>query len=46
LHDDSSTLTKVIEYMVMGPPIVQVPLHATRRVCGDTSLYAKAGDAR
>jgi glycosyltransferase involved in cell wall biosynthesis len=43
--NDSSTMTKVIEYMVMGRPIVQFPLHETSRVCGDTSLYARAGDA-
>lgn len=43
--NDSSTMTKVIEYMVMGRPIVQFPLYETGRVCGDTSLYAQAGDA-
>jgi glycosyltransferase involved in cell wall biosynthesis len=43
--NDSSTMTKVIEYMVMGRPIVQFPLHETSRVCGDTSLYARPGDA-
>jgi glycosyltransferase involved in cell wall biosynthesis len=43
--NDSSTMTKVIEYMVMGRPIVQFRLHETSRVCGDTSLYARAGDA-
>jgi glycosyltransferase involved in cell wall biosynthesis len=43
--NDSSTMTKVIEYMVMGRPIVQFPLHETSRVCGETSLYARAGDA-
>lgn len=44
--NDSSTMTKVIEYMVMGRPVVQFPLRETSRVCGDTSLYARAGDAR
>jgi glycosyltransferase involved in cell wall biosynthesis len=43
--NDSATMTKVIEYMVMGRPIVQFPLYETGRVCGDTSLYARAGDA-
>jgi glycosyltransferase involved in cell wall biosynthesis len=43
--NDASTMTKVIEYMVMGRPIVQFALHETSRVCGDTSLYARAGDA-
>lgn len=43
--NDASTMTKVVEYMVMGRPIVQFPLHETSRVCGDSSLYARAGDA-
>ncbi len=43
--NDSSTMTKVIEYMVMGRPVVQFPLKETARVCGDTSLYARPGDA-
>ena len=43
--NDSSTMTKVVEYMVMGRPVVQFALHETARVCGDTSLYAKPGDA-
>jgi glycosyltransferase involved in cell wall biosynthesis len=43
--NDSSTMTKIIEYMVMGRPVVQFPLEETSRVCGDTSLYARPGDA-
>ena len=43
--NDSSTMTKIIEYMVMGRPIVQFPLVETGRVCGDTCLYARPGDA-
>ena len=43
--NDASTMTKVIEYMVMGRPIVQFPLQETSRVCGDTCLYARPGDA-
>ncbi len=43
--NDSSTMTKVIEYMAMGRPIVQFPLKETARVCGDASLYARPGDA-
>jgi glycosyltransferase involved in cell wall biosynthesis len=43
--NDSSTMTKIIEYMVMGRPIVQFPLVETSRVCGDTCLYARPGDA-
>jgi glycosyltransferase involved in cell wall biosynthesis len=42
--NDASTMTKVVEYMVMGRPIVQFPLRETERVCGDTSLYARPGD--
>ena len=43
--NDASTMTKIIEYMVMGRPIVQFPLKETSRVCGDTCLYARPGDA-
>jgi glycosyltransferase involved in cell wall biosynthesis len=43
--NDSSTMTKIIEYMVMGRPIVQFPLDETSRVCGETCLYARPGDA-
>lgn len=42
--NDASTMIKVIEYMLMGRPIVQFPLVETARLCGDASLYAKAGD--
>jgi glycosyltransferase involved in cell wall biosynthesis len=45
-YNDSSTMTKVVEYMVMGRPIVQFPLRETRRVCGDVAVYARAGDPR
>lgn len=43
--NDSSTMTKIIEYMAMGRPIVQFPLKETAQVCGETSLYARPGDA-
>jgi glycosyltransferase involved in cell wall biosynthesis len=42
--NDSSTMTKIVEYMVMGRPIVQFSLRETGRVCGDTSLYARERD--
>jgi glycosyltransferase involved in cell wall biosynthesis len=42
--NDASTMTKIIEYMVMGRPVVQFPLQETARVCGDTCLYARPGD--
>lgn len=43
----ASTVTKVVEYMAMGRPVVQFPLHETSALCGDASLYARpdrAGD--
>ena len=43
-YNDSSTMSKVIEYMAMGRPIVQFPLRETQRVCGETTLYARPGD--
>jgi glycosyltransferase involved in cell wall biosynthesis len=43
--NDSSTMTKIIEYMLMGRPIVQFPLTETSRVCGDACVYARPGDA-
>jgi glycosyltransferase involved in cell wall biosynthesis len=43
--NDSSTMIKVIEYMLMGRPIVQFRLHETSRLVGDASLYARPGDA-
>lgn len=44
--NDASTMTKVIEYMLLGRPIIQFPLRETQRVCGDASLYVSPGDAR
>ena len=44
--NDSSTMIKVIEYMLMGRPIVQFPLRETASLCGDASLYATPGDAK
>jgi glycosyltransferase involved in cell wall biosynthesis len=41
----ASTVTKVIEYMAMGRPIVQFPLRETSGVCGEASAYAEPGDA-
>jgi glycosyltransferase involved in cell wall biosynthesis len=42
--NDASTMTKIVEYMLMGRPIVQFPLTETARVCGDACLYARPGD--
>lgn len=41
----ASTVTKVIEYMAMGRPIVQFWLRETSGVCGDASAYAEPGNA-
>jgi glycosyltransferase involved in cell wall biosynthesis len=43
--NDASTMTKVVEYMVMGRPIVQFRLRETSRVCGEACLYARSGDS-
>ncbi len=43
--NDSSTVTKVVEYMALGRPVVQFPLREMSTVCGDATLYARAGDA-
>lgn len=40
----ASTVTKVVEYMTMGRPIVQFELRETGRVSAGASLYARPGD--
>jgi glycosyltransferase involved in cell wall biosynthesis len=42
--NEMSTMTKVVEYMAMGRPVVQFPLGETQRMCGDATAYARAGD--
>ncbi len=42
--NDASTVTKVIDYMTMGRPVVQFPLPEMAGVCGDSTLYAAEGD--
>lgn len=42
--NDRSTVTKVLDYMAAGRPVVQFPLEEMRRVCGDACVYAKEGD--
>ena len=37
----ASTVTKVVEYMAMGRPVVQFRLRETSRITGDASLYAR-----
>lgn len=43
--NDRSTVTKVLDYMAAGRPVVQFPLEEMRRVCGDACVYAREGDA-
>jgi glycosyltransferase involved in cell wall biosynthesis len=42
--NDRSTMIKVLEYLVMGKPVVQFPLLEMQRLCGDSTLYARDGD--
>ncbi|HYF28394.1 MAG TPA: glycosyltransferase family 4 protein [Baekduia sp.] len=42
--NDAATMTKVVEYLAMGRPVVQYPLRETARVCGDATVYAQPGD--
>lgn len=43
--NDLATVTKVLDYMAMGRAVVQFPLVEMRRLCGDATAYARAGDA-
>jgi glycosyltransferase involved in cell wall biosynthesis len=43
--NDRSLMIKVMEYMAMGKAVVQFPLTEMKRVCGDTTVYARNGDA-
>lgn len=42
--NDVSTMNKVLEYMVMGRPIVSFDLREARVSAGDAALYAPADD--
>jgi glycosyltransferase involved in cell wall biosynthesis len=44
--NDVSTMTKVVEYMAMGRPMVAFDLHETRVSAGDAALYARPNDER
>jgi glycosyltransferase involved in cell wall biosynthesis len=44
--NDRYAMRKVFEYMALGKPVVQFPLREMRRLCGDTAVYARDGDAR
>ena len=43
--NDRAAMRKVLEYMLVGRPVVQFPLAEMRRLCGDDTLWAKPGDA-
>ena len=43
--NDLATVTKVLDYMAMGRAVVQFPLVEMRRLCGETTVYARDGDA-
>jgi glycosyltransferase involved in cell wall biosynthesis len=43
--NDRAAMRKVFEYMAVGRPVVQFPLTEMRRICGDTTLYARDGDS-
>ncbi len=40
-----STVTKVLDYMAMGRPVLQFSLDEMQRVCGETTAYAHDYDA-
>jgi glycosyltransferase involved in cell wall biosynthesis len=42
--NDKCTMTKVLEYMAYGRPIVQFDLPEGRRTAGDAALYAQPND--
>jgi glycosyltransferase involved in cell wall biosynthesis len=41
---DQALVVKVLEYMAMGRTVVQFPLTEMRRICGDSTVYARNGD--
>ena len=42
--NDISTMNKIMEYMMLGKPVVQFDLHEGRVSAGDASLYAERND--
>ena len=44
--NDKSTMNKVLEYMVLGKPIVQFDMKEARYSAQDASLYAKSNDTK
>ena len=43
--NDLTVMRKVVEYMAAGRAVVQFPLKEMSRICGDTAVYARNGDA-
>jgi len=43
--NNTSTITTVVEYMLMGRAIVQFPRTEAREMCAETTVYARDGDA-
>ncbi|MDQ3729924.1 MAG: glycosyltransferase family 4 protein [Actinomycetota bacterium] len=43
--NNRAAMRKIFEYMAMGRPVVQFPLHEMRRLCGEATLYARNADA-
>ena len=44
--NDLTAMRKVLEYMAMGRAVVMFPLTETRRLCGETAVYARDADSR
>lgn len=42
--NDLATVTKVLDYMAVGRAVVQFPLVEMRRLCGESTAYARSGD--
>jgi glycosyltransferase involved in cell wall biosynthesis len=42
--NDRAAMRKVLEYMMIGKPVVQFPLTEMKRLCGEAALYARDAD--
>ncbi len=42
--NDRAAMRKVLEYMAMGRAVIQFPLAEMRRLCGETTVYARDAD--
>lgn len=43
---DKALVMKVLEYMLVGRPVIQAPLKEMLRICGSTTVYTESGTAR